>query len=406
MKNILVRYGELTLKGNNRSHFIAKLIQNIKFKLKPYKEHVVYTKDNNSLMLEVKEEFVETVIAELQTVFGIYSLSVVEKTEKNPEAILAACLKIAKASDKKRFKLDVKRKDKSFEMTSAEMKKEFAPVILREMKDLIVDVKNPDLKIEIVVKKDHVDVFDSRRVALKGLPVGVSGKALSLLSGGIDSPVASFLTMKRGMQVDFIHFMTPPHTTPEALDKVFALAKKTAKYNQNMFRLYVCDFAMLLNELNHMPEESYKITIMRRMFMRIANQLARKIDAKGLVTGESLGQVASQTIDSINVINTVSELSILRPLLTFDKEEIIEISKFIGTYETSILPFDDVCSMFVPKQPVTKPKKWMAEAQEEAIMWEELLDYTVENYITEYLFKDGDFIKVEKEVKVEKTEEA
>ncbi|AUF83368.1 tRNA 4-thiouridine(8) synthase ThiI [Mesoplasma syrphidae] len=397
MKNILIRYGELTLKGNNRSHFIAKLIQNIKFKLKPFKENVVYIKDNNSLTLEVADEYVEEVVKELQTVFGIYSLSIVEKSALNFEEITQAVLKIARNSLKKRFKLEVTRKDKTFPMSSTEIKQKLAPIVLRDIGDLIVDVHNPDLKIEIVIKKGHVDIFDTRVEALKGLPVGVSGKGLSLLSGGIDSPVASFLTMKRGMQVDFIHFMTPPHTSPEALEKVFKLAEKTARFNHQQFKLYVCDFAMLLQELQHMPDESYKITIMRRMFMRIANQVAHKINAKALVTGESLGQVASQTIDSINVINSTSELTILRPVLTYDKEEIIAISKFIDTYETSILPFDDVCSMFVPKQPVTKPKHWVAEQQEQAIMWEEILKYTVENLVDIYVFKDKKFIKEEKD---------
>ncbi|WP_027063034.1 tRNA uracil 4-sulfurtransferase ThiI [Mesoplasma seiffertii] len=397
MKNILIRYGELTLKGNNRNHFIAKLIQNIKFKLKPFKDYVVYIRDNNSLTLEVTDQYVEDVVKELQTVFGIYSLSIVEKTALDFEEITQAVLKIARKSSKKRFKLEVTRKDKTFPMSSTEIKQKLAPIVLRDIGDLIVDVHNPDLKIEIVIKKGHVDIFDTRVAALKGLPVGVSGKGLSLLSGGIDSPVASFLTMKRGMQVDFIHFMTPPHTSPEALEKVFQLAEKTARYNHQQFKLYVCDFAMLLQELQHMPDDSYKITIMRRMFMRIANQVARKINAKALITGESLGQVASQTIDSINVINSTSELAILRPVLTYDKEEIIAISKFIDTYETSILPFDDVCSMFVPKQPVTKPKPWIAEQQEQAIMWEEILKYTVENLIDVYVFKDKKFIKEEKQ---------
>ncbi|WP_031542108.1 tRNA uracil 4-sulfurtransferase ThiI [Mesoplasma photuris] len=400
-KNILIRYGELTLKGGNRNVFIQKLIQNIKFKLKRYKDQVQYIRDNNSLTLEVDAEIVDHVVAELQTVFGIYSISVVEKTKKDIDAITKAVIEIAKKSNKKRFKLEATRKDKSFAMTSTEMKQTIAPKVLREIGDLIVDVHNPDLKIEIVVKKDHVDIFDSRISALKGLPVGVSGKGLSLLSGGIDSPVASFLTMKRGMHVDFLHFMTPPHTNEKALHKVFELAKKTSRYNSNQFKLYVCNFTMLLEELNHIPDESYKITIMRRMFMRIANELARKNKIKGIITGESLGQVASQTIDSINVINATSIYPILRPVLTYDKEEIIEISKFINTYETSILPFDDACSLFVPKNPVTKPKMWVAEAQENAIMWNEILDYTIENFIEEFVFKDGEFTKVEKIIKTE-----
>lgn len=398
MKNILVRYGELTLKGNNRNVFIAKLISNIKFKLRPYKEFVTYIKDNNSLTLTVVDEYVEPVIEQLQTTFGIYSLSVVEKTTLNYDDILAAVLKIAHASKNKNFKLEVSRKNKAFPMTSTELKQKLAAKVLTTIHDLKVDVHNPDLKIEIVIKNDYANVFDSRISALKGLPVGVSGKGLSLLSGGIDSPVASFLTMKRGMHVDFIHFMTPPHTTPEALDKVFALAKQTAKYNSASFKVYVVDFGMLLQELNHIPDQSYKITLMRRMFMRIANRLAFKINARALITGESLGQVASQTIESINVINTTSILPILRPIITYDKEDIIKIAKQINTYDISILPFDDVCSMFVPKNPVTKPKLKVAEFNEQAIMWEEMLNYTMDNLIQEFTWNEDKFEKFEPKV--------
>ncbi|ATZ21825.1 tRNA uracil 4-sulfurtransferase ThiI [Mesoplasma tabanidae] len=392
MKSILVRYGELTLKGNNKHMFISKLLDNIKFKLKKIDQSKVkFIKDNNSLVIDVENEILDEVLEELKTVFGIYSLSVIEKCEKNLDKIAEKVIEIAKNSVNKRFKLEITRKDKSFPVTSAELKLALAPMVLRAVDNLVVDVHNPDLKIEVLIKKDGTQIFSKRIEGLKGLPVGVSGKALSLLSGGIDSPVASFLTMKRGMHVDFIHFMTPPHTSPEALEKVFQLAKIVSKYNSKKFNLYVCDFSTLLQELQHIPEESYKITIMRRMFMRIANLIAKANGHEALITGESLGQVASQTIQSIDVINSISDLPILRPVLTYDKEEIIIISKFIESYETSILPFDDACSLFVPKQPVTKPKRWMAENQENAILWNELLDYTMENKIQKFVFHKGSF---------------
>ncbi|ATQ35763.1 tRNA 4-thiouridine(8) synthase ThiI [Mesoplasma entomophilum] len=392
MKSILVRYGELTLKGNNKHMFISKLLDNIKFKLKKFDQSKIkFIKDNNSLVIDVVNDILDDVLEELKTVFGIYSLSVIEKCEKDLDKIAEKVIEIARNSEYKRFKLEITRKDKSFPMTSADLKLALAPMVLKAVDNLIVDVHNPDLKIEVLVKKDGIQIFSKRIEGLKGLPVGVSGKGLSLLSGGIDSPVASFLTMKRGMHVDFIHFMTPPHTSPEALDKVFELAKIVSKYNSKKFNLYVCDFSMLLQELQHLPEESYKITIMRRMFMRIANLLAKVNGHEALITGESLGQVASQTIQSIDVINSTSDLPILRPVLTYDKEEIITISKFIKSYETSILPFDDACSLFVPKQPVTKPKRWMAENQENAVLWNELLDYTMENKIQKFVFHNGSF---------------
>ncbi|QHX36946.1 tRNA uracil 4-sulfurtransferase ThiI [Spiroplasma sp. BIUS-1] len=393
MKNILIRYGELTLKGNNRNAFISKLIQNIKFKLRQYKEIIVYKKDHNSLVLEISDDSkLDEISNILQNIFGIYSMSIVEIVEKNEEVILAKTLEIA-SNHKGTFKVEVERKDKSFEISSQDLKTKVAVNILKNNQNIKVDVHNPELKITIVVKHNGTFIFTSRINASKGLPVGVSGKGLSLLSGGIDSPVASYLTLKRGMQVDFLHFMTPPHTTPEALDKVFKLATKIEKYNQASFSLFVCDFSMILKELMHIKEESYRITIMRRIFIRIANELSNIIGAKAIITGESLGQVASQTIESINVINEVSDLPILRPVLTYDKEEIIEVSKKIDTYEISILPFDDVCSMYVPRNPVTKPKSYVAQKQEESLLLDEMIDYTVKNLIKTYIWKDGGLVE-------------
>ncbi|UKS54309.1 tRNA uracil 4-sulfurtransferase ThiI [Mycoplasma feriruminatoris] len=394
MKYILVRYGELTLKGNNRFQFIDKLISNIKFKLKQFnKEDIKFIKDHNSLTLEIKDELENQVLDQLKTVFGIYSISVINYVNKDLDQIKNAVLNIAKNSNSKTFKLEVSRKDKSFNYTSIELKQILASEILKNTTHLQVDVHNPQLVIEIVVKKDHVDVFDNRIDGLKGLPVGISDKGLCLLSGGIDSPVSAFLTLKRGMQVDFLHFMTPPHTSYQALDKVFNLAKKLAKYNVSNFKLHICDFNLLLQELQHLTDPSYKITIMRRMFIRIANIIAKKNQNQAIITGESLGQVASQTIQSINVINEVSNLAILRPVITYDKEEIIKISKFIDTYETSILPFDDVCSMFVPKDPIIKPKLHIATKLEENIYWNELLEETINNNIKTFIYKNGEFVQ-------------
>ncbi|KEZ20521.1 tRNA uracil 4-sulfurtransferase ThiI [Mycoplasma capricolum] len=394
MKYILIRYGELTLKGNNRFQFIDKLISNIKFKLKQFnKEDIKFIKDHNSLTLEIKDELEADVLKQLKTVFGIYSISIINYVNKDLDQIKKAVLEIAKNSKTKTFKLEVSRKDKSFNYTSIELKHILATEILKSTNHLIVDVHNPELVIEIVVKKDHVDVFDNRIDGLKGLPVGISDKGLCLLSGGIDSPVSAFLTLKRGMQVDFIHFMTPPHTSHQALDKVFSLARQLAKYNISNFKLHICNFNLLLQELQHLVDPSYKITIMRRMFLRIANIIAKNNNNKAIITGESLGQVASQTIQSINVINNVSDLPILRPVITYDKEEIIKIAKFIDTYQTSILPFDDVCSMFVPKDPIIKPKLNIATKLEENIFWNELLEETIKNNIKTFVYKNGEFVE-------------
>lgn len=375
MKTILVRYGELTLKGKNKSYFISLLYQNIKFKLRKFKEEVEYLKDNNSLSIKVKNDnLVPELIANLQNVFGIYSLSICEKVENDVEQIKVKCLEIANNLKPSTFKLEVSRKEKGFPIGSQELKKDIAAYILINTKHLKVDVHKPENQIDVIVKKDGTYVFTSKIKCAKGLPVGVSGKGISFISGGIDSPVASYLTLKRGMLVNFLHFMTPPHTTPEALQKVFDLVSRIANYNHSAFSLYVCDFSKLLQELMHMSEPSYRITIMRRMFIRIGNALAKKTGASAIITGESLGQVASQTIQSMNLISEVSDYSIIRPVVTYDKEEIIKKAKKIDTYDISIRPFDDVCSLYVPKNPVTMPKKSIVDKVESELYWQMLLD--------------------------------
>jgi thiamine biosynthesis protein ThiI len=397
MKTIIVRYGELTLKGKNRDYFITKLIRNIKFKLRDEKEKIKYIKDHNSLAIEVHEsELVDVVVKKLQDVFGIYSLSISERVSTDVDEIKSKSLEIANSFPKgTTFKLEVARKDKQFPVSSIDLKRDVAAYILTNTEHLTVDVHSPDNQIDIVVKHDGVFIFTSRIWARKGLPVGVSGTGISLISGGIDSPVASYLTLKRGMLVQFLHFMTPPHTTPEALQKVFDLVAKVAPYNQASFSLFVFDFNDILTELRHMKEESYRITIMRRMFMRIANRLAKAIGADALITGESLGQVASQTIESMNVINVTSELPILRPVITYDKEEIIKISKEIDTYDISIRPFDDVCSMYVPDKPTTKPKLSVAEDIENDLMYNQLIDLAMQTKIKQFIWKDGEWFEKE-----------
>ncbi|KAF5273752.1 hypothetical protein FQR65_LT17094 [Abscondita terminalis] len=376
MKHILVRYGELTLKGKNRNVFITKLYQNIKFRLKQLKEFIVIEKDNNSLTIKINDqEKLDEVVEILSNIFGIYSISIVEIIKNDIDLLQNKIIEVAQQIPPGSYKLEVLRKDKTFPLTSPEVKNILAPIILKNTSHLTVDVHNPNFKLEVLIKHNGTYIYSSKINGLKGLPVGVGGKALSLLSGGIDSPVASYLTLKRGMQVDFLHFMTPPHTSKEALDKVFKLAKKV--------------------ELMHMREDGYRITIMRRVFIKIANILAKTIDAKCIITGDNLGQVASQTIDSIDVINCVSDLPILRPLITFDKEEIIEIAQKIDTFNTSILPFDDVCSLFVPKSPVIKPKRYVAENQEKELLIDEMIEHTIKKSIKMYIHKGGEFVEKE-----------
>ncbi|QHX36102.1 thiamine biosynthesis protein ThiI [Spiroplasma sp. TIUS-1] len=396
MKSILVRYGELTLKGSNRDIFIDKLNKNIKFKLKPFKSFFDYKKDRNSLELEIiDEKYIDQILEELKTVFGIHSMSIAHRVGHDSQEIIKKVMEIAPTLSGFSFKIEVLRKDKSFKIPSDIFKREIASEILKTIPNITVDVKNPQKLVNVLIKNNNTYIYIDKIQGLKGLPVGTSGRGISMISGGIDSPVASYLALKRGMKVDFLHFMTPPHTTPEAVQKVFDLIKVTSKYNVRDFNFYVCDFSMLLKELMHMKNDSYRITIMRRVFLIIANKLADKIEAQAIITGDALGQVASQTIDSMNVIGSVSERQILRPLITYDKEEIIKISEYIGAYPISILPFDDVCSMYVPNKPIIKPTLKEAEFQEKELMLDVMIDKTLKDSIKKYYLKDGEWFEAE-----------
>ncbi|WP_342269005.1 tRNA uracil 4-sulfurtransferase ThiI [Spiroplasma endosymbiont of Aspidapion aeneum] len=393
MRTILVRYGELTLKGRNKREFISCLISNIKVKLKEYKSDLIYKKDFNSLNIYVINDIImQNVLEILQKIFGIYSLSIVDIVPKDINKINDKVLSIFSEEHKLSFKVESERKDKSFPIQSPDLKKIVASHILRNIKGLTVDLHNPDILLTIVIKNDGAYIFTNRVKCLGGLPVGITGTGLSLLSGGIDSPVASYLSLKRGLKIDFLHFITPPFTKNESLEKVKDLTMILRKYNYYSFSLYVCDFSDFLNELSHISDDSYRITLMRRAFIKIANLLCKKINAQTIITGESLGQVASQTIESINTINSVSDLPILRPLICYDKSEIIEVSKNINTYQTSILPFSDACSLFVPKNPTTKPKIVYAEKLESEIMFDHFIDYTFKNKIKKmYIDRDGNW---------------
>lgn len=366
---ILIRYGELTTKGKNRNDFTRVLVNNIKTKLTGYENQYQIKKEFDRLFIELLDATVSIEIVNIvKNVFGSSSLSLAKKVACDLSEIANCAINIVNYYQPATFKLEVRRNDKTFPLTSTEIKQQLAPKILQQTK-VKVDVHQPVLQIDVEVRRTFTYVFVNKIKTIGGLPVGISGRGLVMLSGGIDSPVAAFLTMKRGMNIEYLHFATPPHTTEEALQKVKTLVQKLNYYaGQNQQRLHVVNFSMLQHELMHIPDASYRIIIMRRMFYCIANLLAKDLKCQAIITGESLGQVASQTIESINTINDVSTLPILRPVLCFDKNEIIDIAKQIDTYQTSILPFEDCCSLFVPKNPVTKPRLKQAEFQEKNLM--------------------------------------
>ena len=345
-KLILIKYGELTTKKGNRNLFINSLKNNIKRVLKDNDYKLIANRDH--IYIETNE--IEEVLKKLNFVFGIQGIVVAHKVNTNTEDIKDKVLELLKEKNFKTFKVETKRSLKTFPIKSMDFNNVIGSHILKNIEDIKVDVHNPDVLVKIEIREDTYISFNEIK-GLGGYPVGVQGKGLLMLSGGIDSPVAGYLALKRGIDLDCLYFESPPHTSLQAKEKVIKLASILNNYSGNI-RLLVVPFTKLQEEIYKNVPNEYNITILRRMMYRIASKLNYKV----LVNGESVGQVASQTIDSMHVINSVTNLPIIRPVVCLDKLEIIGISRKIGTYETSILPYEDCCTIFVPKHPVINPK--------------------------------------------------
>ena len=345
-KLILIKYGELTTKKGNRNLFINSLKNNIKRVLKDNDYKLIANRDH--IYIETNE--IEEVLKKLNFVFGIQGIVVAHKVNTNTEDIKDKVLELLKEKSFKTFKVETKRSLKTFPIKSMDFNNVIGSHILKNINDIKVDVHNPDVLVKIEIREDTYISFNEIK-GLGGYPVGVQGKGLLMLSGGIDSPVAGYLALKRGIDLDCLYFESPPHTSLQAKEKVIKLASILNNYSGNI-RLLVVPFTKLQEEIYKNVPNEYNITILRRMMYRIASKLNYKV----LVNGESVGQVASQTIDSMHVINSVTNLPIIRPVVCLDKLEIIGISRKIGTYETSILPYEDCCTIFVPKHPVINPK--------------------------------------------------
>ena len=372
MKVLLLRFGELYLKGDNRYLFESMLIRNIKNKLqgeeykfeKTFGRYVVRGYD------EMREDFI---VEKLQQVFGLYSLSRAVELPATVEAITEEVEKIQ--IGQKTFKVFVKRADKKFPVSSMEFAKQLGGVVLSHNHKAEVELYNPQVEIHIDIRLNgKAYLFYQTEKCQGGLPLGSAGRGLLLLSGGIDSPVAGYLVGKRGLEIEALHFHSYPYTSELAKDKVLALAKELVPY-VGRIKLHIISFTKV-QEMIHMncaPE--YMITIMRRIMMRIAERVCDKNGLGAIVTGESLGQVASQTMQSMTVTNEVVKAKpIFRPCITMDKEEIMAISKSIGTYETSILPYEDCCTVFLPKNPVIKPTIDRCEREEKNLNIEQLVE--------------------------------
>ncbi|MFV0380165.1 MAG: tRNA uracil 4-sulfurtransferase ThiI [Anaerorhabdus sp.] len=368
---ILVRYGELSTKGKNKKEFIKQLSQNIK-KIIPNNSKIIVEATYDRIYLRLNGECPDSLIDGLKKIFGISSFSLTIKTTTDIDTIKETCLNIAKAENTGTFKVVARRNDKNYDLRSNEINCLIGGYILENTNHL-VDVHNPNFKIHIEVRKDAVYIMSKIIKGAGGYPVGINGKALLLLSGGIDSPVAAYYIMKRGIRVEAVHFSSPPYTSTSSLNKVIELAKIVSIYQGEM-RVHIAEFTNMQMEIYKNMPESYAITIMRRMMIRSAEQLAKKRKCLVIATGESIGQVASQTLESISCINEVTTMPIIRPLVTFDKLEIIDKAKSINTYETSILPFEDCCTIFTPKNPVIKPIIEKAKKFEEKIEYLDIID--------------------------------
>ena len=373
--HILLRYGELTTKGKNRKEFTRQLVNNIKKRLSDFK-NLEYVTQYDGLFIKLNGEDYSKIKEYLKTVFGYSFFAASIKVDREIEKIKEACLSIAQEKDYKTFKMSSRRNDKSYPIHSDELNRICATHILKNS-ELKVDVHNPDLMIYLVIKHDAAYIMSEKVYGPGGYPVGINGRALLMMSGGIDSPVAGYLTMKRGLSLECIHFASQPYTSKQALDKVLELARILSNYQENII-VHIIPFTDLQLAIYKYTDEPYCVTEMRRMMYRIADRIVKNRKLTLITNGESVGQVASQTPESIKVIEEVTDELILRPVCMMDKLEIIDVARKIGTYDTSILPYEDCCTIFDPKNPVTKPKLDRCIHYEEKFDYADLIDKAIE----------------------------
>ena len=380
--HLLVRYGELTLKGTNRKMFVNQLKDNVKRALIPLSGYHVKGKRDRMYIELSPEADINEIIQRLSKVYGIKSISPVIKIDKNEEKINQSAIQLSHDFEKgSTFKVDVKRVDKSFRLDTYELQRQVGGAILKENNNITVNVKNPDYEIKIEVRMDAIYIYEKVIAGAGGLPVGTGGKTLLMLSGGIDSPVAGIEVMKRGVTVEAIHFHSPPFTSEKAKDKVIELTRILAE-RVGPIKLHLVPFTEIQKQINKVVHPRYTMTSTRRMMMRISDKVVHQINANAIVNGENLGQVASQTLKSMYAINHVTATSVLRPLLTLDKEDIIKKAKELGTFETSIQPYEDCCTIFTPKNPVTEPDFDKVIKYESVFNFDEMIENAVENIET------------------------
>lgn len=353
---ILIRYGELSTKGKNKMTFVRQLEKNI--------DRLVGIKPSYSfdrMYIPYSEENIQA----LQRVFGIHSYSPVVTCETNEQTIIETILKLIESTDAKTFKCEITRSWKGYPGTSTELNGVFGSKIYQATQ-IAVDVKKPELKIEVEIREKESHIFIKRIKGLGGYPTGINGRVIHLISGGIDSPVAAYLMMKRGIHVDFVNFVTPPHTDERTVEKVDKIVQFLTQF-QGQSTLYRNNYTDLMNYIGLVSDQGYKINLMRRSFYRIVSRLAEDNHYLGISNGENVGQVASQTLESMATIESQATLPVYRPLLTMDKLETIAIGEKIGTFQLSLAQCLESCELFAPKEPVTKPSKLKAEKLEKEL---------------------------------------
>lgn len=390
---LVLRFGELGLKGKNRKFFIDQLFHNVKEALHSF-EAIRVKKQFDHIEIALHGTAYETVAHALRHVFGIQNMRPAVNAETDVEAIQAKALQLIQDTEYpiNTFKVNAKRKYKPFHLNSMELNQVVGGHILKSTDGITVDVHHPDLEIQLEVMKQVTRLYGPYIPGAGGLPVGSSGKVLLMLSGGIDSPVAGHLMHKRGAQVEAIHFHSPPYTNDRARQKVVDLAE-TMKANGVDFKLHIIPFTNTQLAIRDRMPENYRMTIMRRMMMRMAERIAFQEQCLAIATGESLGQVASQTLESMNTINEVTNLPVLRPLLSMDKLDIMTIAKDINTYDISIRPYEDCCTLFLPKSPKTKPDRDHASRFEKNLPVEDLLQEALTGVETIDIGKQSDIIQ-------------
>ena len=379
MRVILIKYGELNTKGDNRNFFIKTLFNNIKNKLNGF--DVIIIKDRAKMTIKFNDNDLESIEDIISKIFGIHSYTVAEVCSVDIDSIKSKVLEVANKLEFNTFKIETKRSNKNFPIHSMELNNILGGAILKSNSNLKVDVHNPDILLKVEIRNDGVYIYYKVCPGSGGYPVGTQPKALLMLSGGIDSPVAGYLAMKRGIPVDAVYFEAIPHTSLEAREKVVSLCRKLSVYT-NCINLHIVNFTPIQEEIYKNCREDYCITIMRRMMYRIMDKLSKKYKRLAIINGESISKVASQTLTSMNVINSVTNMPVIRPLACFDKLEIMDISRKIDTYEISILPYEDCCTVFVPRHPAINPKIGVAIKEESLFDYDKLIDNAIDSVNT------------------------